>query len=124
MRQSGFFSISATAFGSQGLATFQSLLKFTLVFCWYCIIMVFVYTAFLKFLKTPVLAFFKQEAYTTAFFTSSSIASLPIAIRSVKKAGVSETTANFALPLGLFSTQTGEHCAWEYYWFLQQILQI
>src|SRR5699024_5452172 len=34
------------------------------------------------------------------FFTSSSIATLPIALESAKKAGVSESTANFSLPLG------------------------
>lgn len=106
----GIFAISATAFGSQGLATFQSLLKFTLVFyAGIALLWLFVYTAFLKFSKTPVLAFFKQtkEAYTTAFFTSSSIASLPIAIRSAKKAGVSEPTANFALPLGAVFNSDG-----------------
>ncbi|MFU0791757.1 MAG: dicarboxylate/amino acid:cation symporter [Virgibacillus proomii] len=106
----GIFAISATAFGSQGLATFQSLLTFTLVFyAGIALLWLVVYTAFLKFSNTPVLAFFKQtkEAYTTAFFTSSSIAALPIAIRSAKKAGISETTANFALPLGAVFNSDG-----------------
>ncbi|ASK64073.1 dicarboxylate/amino acid:cation symporter [Virgibacillus phasianinus] len=106
----GVFAISATAFGSQGWSTLESLLKFTAVFYLGIILLwVFVYTTFLKLSGTPVVHFFKQtkEAYTTAFFTSSSIASLPIAISSAKKAGISETTANFALPLGAIFNSDG-----------------
>ncbi|AUJ26896.1 dicarboxylate/amino acid:cation symporter [Virgibacillus dokdonensis] len=106
----GIFAISATAFGSQGWDTFQSLLKFTAVFYLGILLLwVFVYTGFLKLAKVPVISFFKQtkEAYTTAFFTSSSIASLPISINSAKKAGISETTANFALPLGAVFNSDG-----------------
>ncbi|WP_121640014.1 dicarboxylate/amino acid:cation symporter [Virgibacillus sp. Bac330] len=106
----GIFAISATAFGSQGWDTFHSLLKFTAVFYLGILLLwVFVYTGFLKLAKVPVISFFKQtkEAYTTAFFTSSSIASLPIAINSAKKAGISETTANFALPLGAVFNSDG-----------------
>ncbi|WP_077300663.1 dicarboxylate/amino acid:cation symporter [Virgibacillus pantothenticus] len=106
----GIFAISATAFGSQGWETFQSLLKFTAVFyAGILLLWLLVYAGFLKLSKTPVIPFFKQtkEAYTTAFFTSSSIASLPIAIRSAKKAGISETTANFALPLGAVFNSDG-----------------
>ena len=41
---------------------------------------------FLEIIGTPIVNFFKQtkDAYTTAFFTSSSIASLPIAIKAAK----------------------------------------
>lgn len=106
----GIFAISATAFGSQGWDTFQSLLKFTAVFYLGILLLwVFVYAGFLKLANVSVISFFKQtkEAYTTAFFTSSSIASLPIAINSAKKAGISETTANFALPLGAVFNSDG-----------------
>lgn len=106
----GVFAISATAFGSQGWSTLESLLKFTAVFYLGIILLwLFVYTTILKLSGTPVIHFFKQtkEAYTTAFFTSSSIASLPIAISSAKKAGISETTANFALPLGAIFNSDG-----------------
>src|SRR5699024_10002581 len=48
-----------------------------------------------------------KEAILTAFFTSSSIASLPIAIDSAKKAGISERTANFSMPLGAISNSDG-----------------
>lgn len=106
----GIFAISATAFGSQGLETFKALLTFTGVFYLGIIILwVVVYTGFLKFSGTPIIHFFRQtkDAYTTAFFTSSSIASLPIAIEAAKKAGISEKTANFALPLGAVFNSDG-----------------
>ncbi|WP_318617390.1 dicarboxylate/amino acid:cation symporter [Sporosarcina sp. YIM B06819] len=106
----GIFAISATAFGSQGLETFKALLTFTVVFYLGLLILwVFVYTGFLKLSGTPVINFFKQtkDAYTTAFFTSSSIASLPIAIEAAKKAGISDKTANFALPLGAVFNSDG-----------------
>ena len=106
----GIFAISATAFGSQGLETFKALLTFTAVFYLGLLILwLFVYTGFLKLSGTPIVNFFKQtkDAYTTAFFTSSSIASLPIAIEAAKKAGISDKTANFALPLGAVFNSDG-----------------
>lgn len=87
----GIFAIGATAFGTQGWDTFTSLLKFTGVFYLGIIILwVFVYSGFLKMFKIPVRKFFinTKDAYTTAFFTSSSIATLPVAIESAKKAGI------------------------------------
>lgn len=106
----GIFAISATAFGSQGLETFKALLTFTATFYLGILILwVVVYSGFLKLSGMPVINFFKQtkDAYATAFFTSSSIASLPIAIESAKKAGISEKTANFALPLGAVFNSDG-----------------
>lgn len=106
----GVFAISAVAFGSQGWETFKSLLTFTGVFYLGLILLwAFVYTGFLRFSGTPVIQFFSRtkEAYTTAFFTSSSIASLPIAIKAAKNAGISEKTANFALPLGAIFNSDG-----------------
>ncbi|MBO0589618.1 dicarboxylate/amino acid:cation symporter [Sporosarcina sp. E16_8] len=106
----GIFAISATAFGNQGLETFKALLTFTAVFYLGLLILWgFVYTGFLKLSGTPIVNFFKQtkDAYTAAFFTSSSIASLPIAIKAAKKAGISDKTANFALPLGAVFNSDG-----------------
>ncbi|MCG1027682.1 cation:dicarboxylase symporter family transporter [Virgibacillus halodenitrificans] len=106
----GIFAISAQAFGSQGWSTLASLLKLAGVFYLGILILwVVVYAGFLKISKTPVFPFFKntKEAYTTAFFTSSSIASLPVAIDAAKKAGISERTANFALPLGAVFNSDG-----------------
>ncbi|WOV88193.1 dicarboxylate/amino acid:cation symporter [Sporosarcina oncorhynchi] len=106
----GVFAISAVAFGSQGWDTFTSLLAFLGVFyLGLTILWLVVYTGFLKLSGNAVLPFFRntKEAWTTAFFTSSSLASLPIAIKSAKKAGISEKTANFALPLGAIFNSDG-----------------
>ncbi|MEI2663084.1 dicarboxylate/amino acid:cation symporter [Rossellomorea sp. LJF3] len=106
----GVFAISAATFGQQGWETIQSLLKFVGVFYLGLLLLwVVVYTGFLKLTGNSVVSFFKQtkEAYSTAFFTSSSIASLPVAIQSAKKAGISEKTANFALPLGAIFNSDG-----------------
>ncbi|UXH45152.1 dicarboxylate/amino acid:cation symporter [Rossellomorea vietnamensis] len=106
----GVFAISAATFGQQGWETIQSLLKFVGVFYLGLLLLwVVVYAGFLKLTGNSVISFFKQtkEAYSTAFFTSSSIASLPVAIQSAKKAGISEKTANFALPLGAIFNSDG-----------------
>lgn len=106
----GVFAISAVAFGNQGWTSLQSLFKFIGVFyLGLCILWLIVYPGFLKLSGTSVVHFFKQtkEAYTTAFFTSSSLATLPIAIESAKKAGISERTANFSLPLGAVFNSDG-----------------
>ncbi|MGG3912859.1 dicarboxylate/amino acid:cation symporter [Rossellomorea vietnamensis] len=106
----GVFAISAATFGQQGWVTIQSLLKFVGVFYLGLLLLwVVVYAGFLKLTGNSVITFFKQtkEAYSTAFFTSSSIASLPVAIQSAKKAGISEKTANFALPLGAIFNSDG-----------------
>lgn len=106
----GVFAISAVAFGSQGWETFKSLLMFLAVFYLGLLILwVFVYTGFLKLSGNPAVQFFRntKEAWTTAFFTSSSLASLPIAIKSAKNAGISDKTANFALPLGAIFNSDG-----------------
>jgi Na+/H+-dicarboxylate symporter len=106
----GVFAISAATFGQQGWETIQSLLKFVGVFYLGLLLLwVVVYAGFLKLTGNSVIRFFKQtkEAYSTAFFTSSSIASLPVAIQSAKKAGISDKTANFALPLGAIFNSDG-----------------
>ncbi|MCC5802373.1 dicarboxylate/amino acid:cation symporter [Rossellomorea vietnamensis] len=106
----GVFAISAATFGQQGWETIQSLLKFVGVFYLGLLLLwIVVYAGFLKMTGNSVITFFKQtkEAYSTAFFTSSSIASLPVAIQSAKKAGISEKTANFALPLGAIFNSDG-----------------
>lgn len=106
----GIFAISASTFGTQGWDTLTSLLQFTAVFYVGVIILwVFVYSGTLKLFKIPVKSFFvnTKDAYTTAFFTSSSIASLPVAIASAKKAGISEKMVNFSLPLGAVFNSDG-----------------
>jgi Na+/H+-dicarboxylate symporter len=106
----GIFAIGATSFGTQGWDTFTSLLKFTGVFYIGVILLwVFVYSGILKVFKIPVKNFFSstKDAFTTAFFTSSSIATLPVAIEGAKKAGISEKIVNFSLPLGAVFNSDG-----------------
>ena len=106
----GVFAIAASTFGTQGWSTLKSLLMFTAVFYLGLVILwAIVYCGFIKLSGNSVTHFFKQtkDAYTTAFFTSSSIASLPVAIDAAKKAGVSERTANFSLPLGAIFNSDG-----------------
>ncbi len=106
----GIFAISASSFGNQGWETFRSLLSFTAVFYLGVLLLwMLVYTSFIKFSKMGIREFFSKtrEAYSTAFFTSSSIASLPVAIESAKKAGISERIANFSLPIGAVFNSDG-----------------
>ncbi|QHA92013.1 dicarboxylate/amino acid:cation symporter [Bacillus sp. N1-1] len=106
----GIFAISATSFGNQGFQTFQSLIAFTGVFYLGVLLLwALIYTSFLKYSKLSIRNFFSQtkDAYLTAFFTSSSIASLPIAIDSAKKAGISERIVNFSLPIGAVFNSDG-----------------
>lgn len=106
----GVFGISASTFGSQGLNSFKSLLLFTLTFyIGIFILWLLVYFSFLKLANKPVWKFLKdtKEAYLTAFFTSSSIASLPISIKSAKKANISNEVINFSIPLGTIFNSDG-----------------
>lgn len=106
----GIFAIAASTFGTQGWDTFTSLLKFTGVFYLGLVLLwVFIYTGILWMFKIPIRHFYTQtrEAFTTAFFTSSSIATLPIAMESAKKAGISDKIVNFSLPLGAVFNSDG-----------------
>lgn len=106
----GVFAISASTFGTQGWETLKSLFLFTAVFyLGLFILWSVVYTGFLKLSGNSVIRFFTQtkDAYTTAFFTSSSIATLPVSIESAKKFGVSDRTANFSIPLGAIFNSDG-----------------
>lgn len=106
----GVMAISAATFGTQGWATLKSLLVFAATFyLGLAVLWSLVYTGFLKFYGYAALRFFGdiKEAYATAFFTSSSLATLPVAISAAKKAGVSAKTANFALPLGAIFNSDG-----------------
>ncbi|WP_433747957.1 dicarboxylate/amino acid:cation symporter [Falsibacillus pallidus] len=106
----GIFAIAASSFGAQGWDTFKSLFKFTAVFYLGIVILwVVVYSGILKMFKISLRKFFgsTKEAFTTAFFTSSSIATLPVAIEGAKKAGISERIVNFSLPLGAVFNSDG-----------------
>ncbi|AYC28493.1 dicarboxylate/amino acid:cation symporter [Paenisporosarcina cavernae] len=106
----GIFAIAATSFGTQGWDTFKSLLEFTAVFyVGIAILWIFVYTGFLKLFHVPIRKFYgaMKEAFLTAFFTSSSLATLPVAMEGAKKAGISERITNFSLPLGAVFNSDG-----------------
>ena len=106
----GVFAIAASTFGTQGWGTFTSLLKFTGVFYLGLVILwVVVYTGILRVFQIPIRSFYAntREAFTTAFFTSSSIASLPVAMDSAKKAGISDKIVHFSLPLGAIFNSDG-----------------
>lgn len=106
----GVFAISAATFGAQGWETLTSLLMFTATFYLGLLLLwSLVYTFFLKLSGHSIRLFFAntKEAYATAFFTSSSLATLPVAIAAAKKAGISDRTANFALPLGAIFNSDG-----------------
>ncbi|QHT46264.1 dicarboxylate/amino acid:cation symporter [Bacillus sp. SB49] len=106
----GIFAIGASTFGSQGWETFRSLFAFTGVFYLGVLLLwLLVYTSFLKLAKWHVRDFFAstKDAYVTAFFTSSSIASLPVAMESAKKAGISDRIVNFSLPIGAVFNSDG-----------------
>ena len=106
----GVMAISAATFGTQGWATLKSLLLFTVTFYLGLLMLwTLVYSSFIKLSGYAVLPFFVniKDASATAFFTSSSLASLPVAILAAQKAGVSAKTANFALPLGAIFNSDG-----------------
>ena len=106
----GVFAIAASTFGTQGWGTFTSLLKFTGVFYLGLVILwAVVYTGILRIFIIPIRSFYAntREAFTTAFFTSSSIASLPVAMDSAKKAGISDKIVHFSLPLGAIFNSDG-----------------
>ncbi|WP_052158945.1 dicarboxylate/amino acid:cation symporter, partial [Halobacillus sp. BBL2006] len=106
----GIFAIGASSFGNQGWQTFQSLFAFTGVFYLGVLLLwALIYTSFLKYANVSIKHFFTKtkDAYFTAFFTSSSIASLPVAIDAAKKAGISERTVNFSLPIGAVFNSDG-----------------
>lgn len=106
----GIFAIAASTFGTQGWDTFESLLKFTAVFYLGVILLwAFVYTGFLKFSRVSIRKFYTtiRRSFTTAFFTSSSVATLPIAMEDAKKLGVSDKIVHFSLPLGAIFNSDG-----------------
>ncbi|OYD06484.1 dicarboxylate/amino acid:cation symporter [Paludifilum halophilum] len=106
----GIFAISASTFGSQGLDSLASLVKLVgVVYASVGVQWILVYLLILSLFKIPVLPFFKniREASTTAFFTSSSLGTLPVTLKSSKKAGIRDEVAHFSLPLGATANMDG-----------------
>src|SRR5699024_6561457 len=63
---------------------------------------ILVYILVLRVFGVKVIQFFKdtKEAITTAFMTTSSLGTLPLSLKSAKKAGIRDEVASFSLPLG------------------------
>lgn len=106
----GVFAIAAVNFGQGALQKMGSLVEFVGIFYLGLFIhWLVVYSSFLRLKGVPVFTFLKdtRDAYVMGFVTSSSLASLPVAIDSAKKAGVSSETADFTLPLGAIFNSDG-----------------
>ena len=70
---------------------------------------------FIKFAaKVSPIKFFKKifPAQVTAFTTQSSVGTLPVTIKNLKDAGVSDEVANFTAPLGTTIGMPGCTCIW------------
>lgn len=100
----GVFALMATTFYNTGFEAFMPLLKYVLIILFALFIhATLVYGLLMKvFTKLPIKPFlnkFKKVAAVT-FSTSSSSASLPIAMESMEELGVSNSISSFTLPLG------------------------
>ncbi|RLL39998.1 dicarboxylate/amino acid:cation symporter [Oceanobacillus piezotolerans] len=99
----GIFAISASKIGEQGLDVLYSLVRYVgASYIGVAIQFIFVYLLLLMLFKVQIKRFFKGVwgALITAFATSSSLATLPVAIRAAEKAGIRESVSKFTLPLG------------------------
>lgn len=99
----GVFAIGASTIGGQGLDALASLAKLTgVVYMAVAVQLIVVYMLLLRVFKVPIIPFFKNvsEAISTAFMTSSSLGTLPITIKSAKKAGIGDDVSSFTLPVG------------------------
>ncbi|WP_174842928.1 dicarboxylate/amino acid:cation symporter [Neobacillus mesonae] len=106
----GVLGITATTIGTQGLDTLSALAKYVgASYLGVGIQMVVVFPIILLLFKVPVIKFFvnTREAIVTAFVTSSSLATLPVTIKSALKAGISDRVANFTLPVGATVNMNG-----------------
>lgn len=101
----GVFALIAWVAGTRGLETFTAVFMLAIAVYLGCFIhMGLVYGGIIKFaLKLPFINFFRGilDAMMVAYSTSSSSATLPVTIASVRKnLGVSKSVAGSVLPLG------------------------
>jgi len=101
----GVFALIAYVAGTRGLETFVAVFQLALAVYLGCFLhMGLVYGGIIKFgLKLPFVDFFRGilDAMMVAYSTSSSSATLPVTISSVRKnLGVSKSVAGSVLPLG------------------------
>jgi Na+/H+-dicarboxylate symporter len=108
----GVFALVAWVMGTSGPGAFVHVLKLAAALIVSCTIQtVLVHGGLIRLVaRLPVLPFFRDitDAVTIAFSTSSSAATLPVAIRVAEKnLGVSHTVASTALPLGVTLSMDG-----------------
>ncbi|WP_195892932.1 dicarboxylate/amino acid:cation symporter [Bacillus massiliigorillae] len=106
----GVLGITATTIGNQGFDTLIALSKYVIASYVGVGVQIFIiFPIILLLFKVPVIKFFKntREAIITAFVTSSSLATLPVTLKSAKKAGISDKVANFCLPVGATVNMNG-----------------
>lgn len=99
----GIFAIAASKIGEQGIDVLYSLAGYVgASYVGVIIQFICVYLLFLLLLRVQIKRFFKGvwDALITAFTTSSSLATLPVAIKAAEKAGIRESVSKFTLPLG------------------------
>lgn len=100
----GVFGLIAAVVGRYGLASLAPLAKFILAIYVACLFHILVvYGGLLKLHGLKALPFFKGAlpAQQTAFAASSSMATLPVSLRTViERFGVPQAYAGFAVPLG------------------------
>ncbi|UDF03208.1 dicarboxylate/amino acid:cation symporter [Asticcacaulis sp. AND118] len=100
----GVFGLIASVVGSYGLESLTPLLSFIGAIYLACLIHVFVvYPILLKLHGLKVVAFYKGvfEAQQTAFFTCSSLGTLPVSLNAaIEKLKLNPAYAGFAVPLG------------------------
>lgn len=104
-------AFTAWVIGIQGIAVLKNLLKLIVSAYLAFIIQYLIFGLMIKlWTKLSPIPFFKKslEYQLIAFSTSSSKASLPVAIKTCKESmGVSETSASFILPLGASINMNG-----------------
>lgn len=108
----GVFAIMGWVAGTFGVDVLISLSKFILAHYLACIVhMVLVFGGMLFFLaKVPIRPFIKglSDAFTFAFSTTSSSATLPVTLHCAQKnLGVSKNVSSFVLPLGVTMNMNG-----------------
>lgn len=106
----GVLGITATTMGEQGFDTLIALSKYVIAsYVGVGVQMFIIFPIILLLFKVPVIKFFKntREAIITAFVTSSSLATLPVTLKSAQKAGISDKVANFTLPVGATVNMNG-----------------
>ncbi|WP_312164495.1 dicarboxylate/amino acid:cation symporter [Phenylobacterium sp.] len=108
----GVFALVAWVMGTSGPGAFLHVMKLALALVLGCAVQTLVVHGGLVrfFARMPVLPFFRDitDAVTIAFSTSSSAATLPVAMRVAEKnLGVSHAVTSTALPLGVTLSMDG-----------------